>query len=68
MSDASKVYVCPDSNNSLAETMALMNTGANSWNNNPFMYLIWLAFFGGNGFGWGNREGDQYTSRQIAQL
>ena len=36
------------------ETMAMMNNGGfggNAWNN-PFMYLIWLAMFGGgNGFG-----------------
>ena len=32
---------------------ALMN--GNSWNNSPWMYLIFLALFGGNGFGFGNR-------------
>lgn len=30
----------------------LANQNQNNWMNNPFMYLIWLAFFGGgNGFG-----------------
>lgn len=33
---------------------ALMN-GNNNWNNSPWMYLIFLALFGGNGFGFGNR-------------
>jgi hypothetical protein len=48
MSDSvDKVYCYPENNT--AETMALMNN--NNWMNNPFMYLIWLAFFGGNGFG-----------------
>lgn len=35
--------------------MAAMNGGANNWMNNPWMYLIFLALFGGNGFGFGNR-------------
>lgn len=33
------------------------NNGANGMWNNPFMYLIWLAWFGGgNGFGWGGNR------------
>ncbi len=62
-----KIYCMPE--NSTAEMMALMN--GNNWNNNPFMYLIWLAFFGGNGFGWGNRNDSSQineVSRQIATL
>ncbi len=34
---------------------AMMNN--NNWNNSPWMYLIFLALFGGNGFGFGNRTG-----------
>jgi len=49
---------------------AMMNN--NNWQNNPFMYLIWLAFFGGgNGFGWGNRTDvaqNADLSRQVAAL
>lgn len=30
---------------------AMMNSGCNNWQNNPFLYLILLAMFGGNGFG-----------------
>lgn len=26
-------------------------------NNNPWMYLVMLALFGGGNFGWGNRGG-----------
>lgn len=37
---------------------AMMNGGMNNWMNNPFMYLILLAMFGGNGL-WGNRNGVQ---------
>lgn len=33
-----------------ATAMAMMN-------NNPWMYLVMLALFGGGGFGWGNRGG-----------
>lgn len=37
-------------NYSLAD-MAAVSGQNNAWMNNPFMYLIWLAFFGGgNGF------------------
>lgn len=40
-------------------TMAAMMNSCNGWQNNPFMYLIWLAFFGGGaGFGY-NRNGAQ---------
>lgn len=38
----------------IGEAMALTNSN-NNWMNNPFMYLIWLAFFGGDGFGFGRR-------------
>lgn len=62
-----KIYCMPENNT--AEMMALMN--GNNWNNNPFMYLIWLAFFGGNGFGWGNKNDTSQineVSRQVATL
>lgn len=29
--------------------------GMNNWMNNPFMYLIWLAYMGNGAFGFGNR-------------
>ena len=35
--------------------MAALMNGNNNWNNSPWMYLIFLALFGGNGFGFGNR-------------
>lgn len=41
---------------SASEIAALSNNCQNSWSNNPFMYLIWLAFFGGNGFGFGGNN------------
>ena len=50
-----------DNNLSYADFAAMTgnNNGANAMWNNPFMYLIWLAWFGGgNGFGFGgNRAG-----------
>ena len=46
-----------ESNLSYADFAAMANgNGANSQWNNPFIYLLWMMFFGGggNGFGWGN--------------
>ena len=42
---------------------AMMNggMGANNWLNNPFLCLIFLAMFGGNGFGWGGNRGAMQT-------
>lgn len=45
-----------DNNLSYADFAAMANNGgANSQWNNPFIYLLWMMFFGGggNGFGWG---------------
>lgn len=44
------------------DPMAAMMMG-NSWQNNPFMYLILLAMFGGNGFFDNGRglQGDSIT-------
>lgn len=61
---ADEKIVCMDQNPSCGEMMALMNNN-NNWMNNPFMYLIWLAFFGQNGFGFG---GNNNNAGQIAQL
>lgn len=66
MADTVEKIYCTDQNNT-AEMMAMMN-GQNNWMNNPFMYLIWLAFFGGNGFGRNNNQADNFNSRQIAAL
>ena len=43
-------------NNDPMAMAAMMNN--NNWNNSPWMYLIFLALFGGNGFGFGNRNGN----------
>lgn len=71
MDTIEKIY-CMDRGNSGLETAALMNGGMNNWMNNPFMYLIWLAFMGGNGFGFGgngaNAAADASLSRQVAAL
>lgn len=52
-----------DNNLSYADFAAMTNgNGANSQWNNPFIYLLWMMFFGGNGgfgFGGGNRATDQ---------
>lgn len=49
----------------IGEAMALTNNN-NAWMNNPFMYLIWLAFFGGDGFGWG-RRGQGLTQAELQE-
>lgn len=62
-----KIYCCDRGNNDILAAamlgkrdtdtmtmMAAMNGGANNWMNNPWMYLIFLALFGGNRFGLGN--------------
>lgn len=36
-----------------ADVMAMMN-GNGNWNNNPFLWLIFLAMMGNGNFGWGN--------------
>lgn len=50
-----------DNNLSYADFAAMSgNNGVNGMWNNPFMYLIWLAWFGGgNGFGFGNNGNAQ---------
>lgn len=41
--DAEKI-ICCDKGNSGLEMAALMNNGMNGWNNNPFIYLVWMMF------------------------
>jgi hypothetical protein len=46
------------SNLSYADFAAMANNGANGQWNNPFIYLLWMMFFGGGGFGFrGNGPG-----------
>lgn len=46
-----KINILPCQGTDSATAMAMMN-------NNPWMYLVMLALFGGGGFGFGNRGGD----------
>lgn len=39
-----------------ADVMAMMNNGSANWNNNPFLWLIFLAMMGNGNFGWGNNN------------
>lgn len=56
--EAEKIICCDGArNNDALAWAAMMNGGMNNWNNSPWMYLIFLALFGGNGFGFGNRNG-----------
>lgn len=70
------IYDCPKDNSALwaalmnkdnsAETAAMMNNMGN-WNNNPFIWLIWMMFFR-NGWNNGGDNGVDYNSRAIAAL
>lgn len=42
---------------------AMMNGGCNSWNNNPFIWLVFMALFGNGGFGWGGNRGAMQTEQ-----
>ena len=42
-----------DNNLSYADFAAMANNGANGQWNNPFIYLLWMLFFGNGGFGFG---------------
>lgn len=57
--DALAYAAMANKNNDPMAMAAMMNGGMNNWNNSPWMYLIFLALFGGNGFGFGNRGGLQ---------
>lgn len=64
--DSEKIYCCDRPNNDFATMALLNNNNANNWNNNPFMYLIWLVFMRQfNGYG---NEGENFNSRQISAL
>lgn len=45
--------------------MAAMNGGGGNWNNNPWMYLIFLALFGNGGFGFGGNRGQGLQDAEI---
>lgn len=58
---------------SLGDAMNLCNQngGYNNWANNPFMYLIWLAWMGNNGFGgFGNNRaiGEMATQSDVRNI
>lgn len=57
-----------ENNLSYADFAAMSgNNGANAMWNNPFMYLIWLAWFGGgNGFGFGGNGNAQTMANGAA--
>jgi len=74
--------VCHDGGCNAATMAALMNNkqsdtamwaslmnNSNSWNNNPFIWLVFLAWMNGGMFGnRGNAEAENFNSRQIAAL
>jgi hypothetical protein len=58
-----------DNNLSYADFAAMANgNGANSQWNNPFIYLLWMMFFGGNGGFWGNNGNAAANAAQFQNL
>lgn len=59
-----------NNHNSPLEAMAMMNNSfGNGWNNNPFIWLVFMMFFRNGYFGGGNGEnGADFNSRAIAAL
>lgn len=51
---------------SAADVMALTNNNENGWQNNPFIYLVWLAVLGNGGI-FGNRGADAATQGAITR-
>lgn len=49
---------------SAADVLALSGN-ENSWTNNPFIYLVWLALLGGNGNGWFGGGGNNNATRDL---
>lgn len=57
-----------ENNLSYADFAAMQGNGNNMWNN-PFMYLLWLMFFGGNnGFGFGGNAQAAQNAAGIQNL
>lgn len=65
MGETKTTYIMPDQNGSNdLTTMAMLGGGFNNWQNNPFMYLIWMYMMR-----WMNGgEGDPAVQRQIQTL
>lgn len=60
--DNSAMWAALMSNRDHASDYAMLNNG---WNNNPFLYMLFLMFTRG---AWGEGGGDNYNSRAIAAL
>ena len=56
-----KILTVPNGGSDTATAMAMMN-------NNPWMYLVMLALFGGGNFGWGNRGGAGVAANGVLDM
>ena len=65
--DAEKI-ICCDKGNSGLEMAALMNNGMNGWNNNPFIYLVWMMFANRFMGDWGNNGQNAQNVEMMNQL
>lgn len=59
-----------DNSLSYADFVAMNANSSNNWMNNPFMYLIWMMFFGNGNFGFGGNANNQAVNNaaQIQNL
>lgn len=55
-----------DNGMSYADFVAMNANSSNNWMNNPFMYLIWMMFFGNGNFGFGG--GNNQAINNAAQI
>ena len=53
---------------SFADFAAMQNNTQSQWMNNPFLYLLWMMFFGGNGFGGFGNNGANQAVNNAAQI
>lgn len=66
MDEVTKVLCCDKPNNDAMTTALLANN--NNFSNSPFAYLVWLMAMRWMGNWGGENSGENYNSRQIAQL
>lgn len=69
MAEVEKILCCDRGCNDPLATAAMMNGGMNNWQNNPFIYLVWMMFaqrmWGGN---WGNGFGFNGQGQQNIEV
>lgn len=72
MAEVEKILCCDrgcNNNNDPLAMAAMMNGGMNNWQNNPFIYLVWMMFaqrmWGGN---WGNGAFNGQNAQNVEMM